>query len=428
MSTIKKLCSALSLLLAAILASGSLSFAGEIDILVDKLVEKGVLTKSEAQEILTETKEEIKAQMAKGELDTVPSWVQNTKIKGDIRTRYQWDKRKGSGNQNERARTRFRIGVDSKVNEKANAHLQLATGSRSDLRSTNQTWGGNSNEAFGHWDIWIDQAYMDYTAFPWLTLIAGKMPIKSAIWQTGDMLFDTDINPEGGMAAVETALSDNVSLFANTGWMVMQDGSQNADVTMAYIQPGVAAKLGENAKLKLVAGYLQYNSLKGKDLDTSVSTKSSDTNSTDAAGGLKYDFNSWIANAELGISNPFVFLPSIPYFAVFGDYVNNTDPSSENDGFLAGFKFGEKKVKEFGQWEGKYMYREIGKDAVLDIFPDSDALSGKTDIKSHELAFTYGLGKNMTFGLDYYISQRLKDISSGDSKEHLVQADVVYKF
>lgn len=427
MRSIVRLYLVFSFLLTMVLMP-SASFAGEIDILVQKLVEKGVLDYGEAQEILTETKEEIRTELAAGKSESVPAWVQNVKLKGDLRTRYQWEKRKGSGNQNERVRVRFRLGVDAKVNEKTGAHLQFATGSRSDLRSTNQTLGGNSNEAFGHYDIWIDQVYMDYVAFPWLTLMAGKMPLKSVFWQTGDMLFDTDINPDGASVVFERPVSDNVKFFTNTGWWILQDGSQVADATMAYIQPGIKVKVGENKNLKLGGGYLYYNSLKGKDLDTAVSSKSADTNSTDASGGLKYDFNSYFLNAELGIADPFSFLPAVPYLAIFGDYVNNTDPSSENDGFLVGCKFGENKVSNKGQWQAKYQYREIGKDAVLDVFPDSDALGGKTDVKSHEFIWEYGLGKNITLGVDYYLSERIKSSSNDHSKEHLVQADVVYKF
>jgi hypothetical protein len=427
MKGMRNLCLALSFLVTVMLVPG-LCFAGEIDILIEKLVEKGVLSHGEAQEILTETKETVRAELAAGKSASVPKWVQDTKIKGDVRVRYQTEKRKGSGNANERVRSRFRLGLDSKVNEKTDVHFQLATGSRSDARSTNQTWGGNSNEAFGHWDIWIDQAYVDYLASPWLTLMAGKLKLKKAFWETGDILFDTDISPDGASAVINTPLNDSVKFFTNSGWWMLQDGSHHADVTMAYVQPGISMKLNDKTILKLAGGYLQFNSLKGKDLDAVVSSKSSDTNSTDDAGGLKYDFTNVIANAELGIKEPFAFLPFIPYLAVFGDYVTNTDPSDENNAFIVGFKFGEKKVKNFGQWQTKYSYREVEKDAILDILPDSDALGGKTDIKSHEIIFNYGLGKGFTLGLDYYLSERLKAVSNNHSREHLFQADLVYKF
>ncbi|MFH1854094.1 MAG: putative porin [Candidatus Omnitrophota bacterium] len=426
MNSKRKFYLVVSFLLAVFVVPG-LCFAGEIDILVAKLVEKGILTQDEAEEIVTETKKELKEETAKDESDIIPKWVQNIKMKGDLRTRYQWETLKGSG-ENERVRVRLRLGMDAKVNEKANAHVQLATGSRNDLRSTNQTLGGNSNEAFGHYDIWLDQAYMNYAAMPWLTMMAGKMPLKEVFWETGDMLFDTDINPDGTTVKFDKPLNDNIGLFADAGWWVLQDGGAgSADVTMVYLQPGIGVNLNEKTKLKTAVGYMQYNNLKGKDLDVTVSSKSSDTNSTDAGGGLKYDFNSWVVNAELGIDEPFSFLPAIPYISLFGDYVNNPDPDSGNTGYLVGCKFGAKKVKE-GQWQGKYMYRHVGEDAVLDIFPDSDCLGGATDVKSHELVWEYGLGKSLIFELDYCLSERIKASEDNYSKEHLLQADVVYSF
>jgi len=57
-----------------------------------------------------------------------------------------------------------------------------------------------------------------------------------------------------------------------------------------------------------------------------------------------------------------------------------------------------------------YIDRHLKKDAWIDIFPDSDAYSGHTDVKGHELAFTYGVGKNVTLGIDYYyISKALAE-------------------
>ena len=65
------------------------SYAGEIDLLLQKLVDKGVLTAGEAQQIGTETKEQVKSEIAKGKYSSLPEWVQNIKMKGDFRVRYQ---------------------------------------------------------------------------------------------------------------------------------------------------------------------------------------------------------------------------------------------------------------------------------------------------------------------------------------------------
>ena len=54
--------------------------ASEVDILVQKLVEKGILTPGEAQQVVAETKEEVRKDLAKGTSASVPQWVQNIKM------------------------------------------------------------------------------------------------------------------------------------------------------------------------------------------------------------------------------------------------------------------------------------------------------------------------------------------------------------
>jgi len=103
--------------------------------------------------------------------------------------------------------------------------------------------------------------------------------------------------------------------------------------------------------------------------------------------------------------------------------VHNPDPSEENNGYLFGIKFGAEKIKR-GRWQAKYMYRHLEKDAWIDIFPDSDAYSGHTDVKGHEVTFTYGIGKNVALGIDYYYMERIK----GTGRRHLLQIDWKIKF
>ena len=74
------------------------SYASEVDALLQKLIEKGVLNASEAQQIRTETNEEIaKTDKQKEEdfkklsKDVLPDWVKNTKMTGDFRLRYDYD-------------------------------------------------------------------------------------------------------------------------------------------------------------------------------------------------------------------------------------------------------------------------------------------------------------------------------------------------
>ena len=88
-----------------VLSTCTPAMAGEVDILVRKLVEKGILNKDEGDKILQETKQEaakekeqavkeVKAEVAKeakeGKFGIIPEWVRKTKFYGDFRLRYEY--------------------------------------------------------------------------------------------------------------------------------------------------------------------------------------------------------------------------------------------------------------------------------------------------------------------------------------------------
>ena len=402
------------LVFAWLLLIPGLAYSGEIDILVEKLVEKGILSPGEARAILIETKEEVKKDLAKGELEGLPKWVQNTKIKGDLRLRYQWEDKHDAPDRH-RGRYRFRLGLETKVNEAVKIAAGLATGG-DDARSTNQTMC----DGFSTPDIRLDYAYAEWMATPWLTLKAGKIKsVKKVIFRPSDLLWDSDINPEG-ISFLLSKKMNNCDLFVNTGlWVLDESSSDTSDPFMWVIQPGFKYKFDEKTHIKMaVAGYI-FDNVEGATL-TNGDDNSGKYNTLEG-GALKYNYNSIAPSIEMGFKEPFGGL--IPYLAVFGDYVYNPDPSEENNGYLLGVKFGAEKVKK-GRWQAKYMYRHLEKDAWIDIFPDSDAYSGHTDVKGHEFAFTYGIGKNVTLGLDYYYMERIK----GTGRRHLLQLDWKLKF
>ena len=403
------------LVFAWLLLIPGLAYSGEIDILVEKLVEKGILSPGEARAILIETKEEVKKDLAKGELGGLPKWVQNTKIKGDLRLRYQWEDKHDAPDRH-RGRYRFRLGLETKVNEAVKVAAGLATGG-DDARSTNQTMC----DGFSTPDIRLDYAYAEWMAASWLTLKAGKIKsVKKVIFRPSDLLWDSDINPEG-ISFLLSKKMNNCDLFMNTGfWVLDESSSDTSDPFMCVIQPGFKYKFDEKTHIKMaVAGYI-FDNVEGATL-TNGDDNSGKYNTLEG-GALKYNYNSIAPSIEVGFKEPFGGL--IPYLAVFCDYVYNPDPSEENNGYLLGIKFGAEKVKEWGQWQAKYMYRHLEKDAWIDIFPDSDAYSGHTDVEGHEFALTYGIGRNVTLGVDYYYMERIK----GTGRRHLLQLDWELKF
>ncbi len=398
-----------------------MSHAGEVSVLLEKLVDKGILTPNEAKIIEQETKTQVSKDLVQKNSYSLPDWVQSMKLKGDARLRYQYEKKDGDAGSRNRARTRFRMGLDFNPIKNVTVGAGLSGGT-TDPRSTNDTW----QNTFERPDVRLDYASIEYAAAPWAQLVGGKFIFKDYLWQTTDMLWDTDINPYGFSAHLSHSIADDVEGFLNAGWWLIDENgiSKNQDPNLFYAQGG-AGYMGEKLDAKFAGTWYVFNGVKGYDLDNELNTNSQVGGVADA--GLKYDYDSFALDAEFGVSN---ILGGLPYgiderIAVYGNFIVNPDPSEQNIGWAAGFNFGNKKVNAAKQWQMKYQYVYLGKDAFPDTFPDSDRYGGRTDVKSHEVIFNIGLMKNVTFGVDYYMSNRIKATSN---TEHVVQGDLVVKF
>ncbi len=231
------------------------SYAGEVDILLQKLVEKGVLSAGEAQEIKTETQEQVKKEIAEGKFSSLPQWVQNTKLKGDLRLRYQYKHEKADNNyakDTNIGRLRARLGLETKINEKIKAGIGIATNSSGDPRSTNITFGDKNGGYSTKMEIRLDHAYAKYMPTQWLNLVGGKMLLGDVLWEPTDLVWDTDITPEGGVIGINKNLGSNATVFMNTGVLFgTADTSTNADPVMMYlVQPGLGYKFNDRLSLK----------------------------------------------------------------------------------------------------------------------------------------------------------------------------------
>jgi len=399
--------------------------AGEMDILLSKLVEKGVLTPGEAQQIKTETQEQVKKEIAQGKYSNLPQWLQTMKLKGDFRLRYQNDHSKSSSINQSRGRIRLRLGLESKVNEKLIVGVGLATGKTGDPRSTNQTF----TDSFDKKPFILDYAYAQYSPVRWAALTGGKM--KNPLWEPGDLIWDTDITPEGGALQLNKKIGSNTEAFLNAGVFVIDEqSSSDHDPVLYAIQPGIKYMLSDSVGIKGAVSYYNFSNIKGNALEYGSGTNSKMPGSTTL---YRYDYFNVNPAVEVGIKEPFKALGvNVPYLALFGEYVNNINSAvkKDNTGYMLGFKFGVEKVEKFGDWQFKYNYALLGRDAVPDILPDSDRYSGKTGMKAHEGVLDFGLGKNTWLGLDYYYGEQLKG-NFGQSQSRpasVVQVDWNMKF
>jgi hypothetical protein len=427
------------------------SYAGEMDILLQKLVEKGILTASEAQEIRTETNDEIaKEEKQKEEgykklaKDSMPDWVKNIKLKGDFRLRYQWDKAKQAAavaSQRNRARIRLRVGAETKLIDQFKVGFGIATGTSNDPRSTNYTLG----DSFSFKDIILDYAYGQYDPdlsnyLPSLSvsLIGGKFP--NPIWEPVDMLWDTDIRPEGVAATINYKFDPDLNFFLNSGFFILDESlPDKGDPIMFVVQPGVNWKVTDNIELMGAVDNYFFNGVKDHvalDFNSGTNTIARSSNmSPIAAPVYQSNYNSIAPKFEIGFIEPFKFAgfeTGIPYLSFLGEYINNWDKSDQDNGWALGGKLGYKKISDKGQWQLCYNYRFLERDAWLDIFPDSDFYGGRTNAKGHNAIFQYGISKNSLLNLEYYetmsMTRASRDSDSSRLPAQVLQADWIVKF
>lgn len=398
--------------------------AGEVDILVRKLVEKGVLSRQDAEDILRETRIEAekereqtiaatKEALISGEdapfmlADALPAWIKNTRIKGDFRLRYESKERDGSPDRH-RGRYRFRLGFVTKVNEKVEVGYGLASGS-SDPRSTNQTF----TNSFETPDLRLDYAYASYRPFDWLQLIGGQM--INPIWLPSSLLWDSDIRPQG-VAAVLNYKTGSFDLFMNNAFFVLDEVSGREDDPVMWVfQSGYRVNLGRQAYFKNALTIYEFSNVKGSALDYSSGTN------TTVGGVLAEDFDAFVVSGELGVQTGVAFMP---FAAAYGEYVNNRTTGDADSGYVYGIKVGHDKVGK-RQWQVDLGCYRLERDAWLDILPDADNYGGETNMQAIVAQFKYGLMDNVELGGKY---ARSEPLSSVDLEEDLFQVDLVFKF
>jgi len=332
------------------------------------------------------------------------------KLTGDLRLRYEMsDTDADASPRRNRARLRARLGLEKSVNDMVTFHGQLSTGEGSDPsnrspRSSNQSL----DSSFSGKGIFLDLAYAKFR-LPYAEVTAGK--IRNPFWRVSDVIWDTDINPEGVAAHVPIG----ESAFLNAGLFVLEeDSSTHSDSLMLGIQGGVKVKVNDTVKIMGATSLYTFSEIGGKML-----THSSGTNTRDTSGGYVEDFSTLSLSGKVGIK-----MPHKKFLGFFSDYLINLSAENNKIGGLLGIKYGDKKVRNKWQWQIKSQYRYLQTDAILDTLPDSDAFGGATGIRGIELIAKLGLAKNLVLGLDYYISE----VIATTQQQRLLQTDLSIRF
>lgn len=384
---------------ATLILTTALAFGSEVDRLVEKLVEKGILTEAEAYKIAAEAQDEANKQeaVAKTDSDKISSWIKNTSFKGDARIRYEVHERDTKADRH-RARLRFRWGFDTKVNEQIKAGFRIATGDSAQASSANQTFTNSFNDK----SIWLDRAYVTYTPVTNFSLTGGKM--ANPFYAT-NLVWSGDLNPEGVITQLNIPTQGNV--FATAGFFPVYELKDSYDdLYMLGFQLGYA-----NARFKAAASYYNYDGLKGSTAKD-VSPSFYDKGNTLSSGKYVYDYQLFNLTAELKPFEIPMGEKNLPV-KLYADYVKNlADDVKNREGYLFGVQFGSAKAKN--TWQLSYDYRRLEADAVVDFTADGSFAEGGTDARGHNIAFKYATSDKSTLGISYMIAEGLGHKKTSD--------------
>jgi hypothetical protein len=333
------------------------------------------------------------------------SWTDTIGLKGDFRFRHEWIDDARKERDRHRQRIRARLGLDAEVNDEVDVHLQICTGS--DPISGNSTlsglWAGKS--------ISLTQAWFDYQPewAPGLAIKGGKIKRPFITPMKSELIWDGDVNPEGGVVTYKTDVAEGTSvILAGYGFWTMERSSDaDSGIFGAQVAGKHEFKMGDS-DAHAGAGLSFFNYVHPTDGDGALIDDDE----------LSYELlNAWL---EFGAK-----VSGIPV-AAYVDWVKNNGADDDDTGWAIGAKVG--KAKKPGQMEGKVIYRHAEKHSSFPLLTDSDFGGGGANCEGFELGFKVNLAKHWDFGASLFVND--VGISDDDEEEDYkrLQLDLVFKF
>lgn len=346
------------------------------DAILDKLVEKGILTQDEARQLRDEADKNFRAayQSKSGLLD----WVTALRVNGDFRARYDalhgWDTTMPDRN---RFRYRARLGVTALMWDNLEAGIRLTSSEPvdsfgGDPISGNATFQDNASKKF----LYVDLAYGRWTPLDTYsfrnTLGVGKFENPFTF---SEMVFDPDYTPEGAFNQFTYTINDFHSLRWTTLVGVLDElGASSHDPLLlgTAVQWDALWSLKEGRRVmesSLGVGVLGLRN--PENLPNSAVPNQNVGNSRDTNGVLRYHYNPIVVQASFTYT-----LERFPYYSGFfpmrlaGEFMVNPAVSERNTGWWVGAFFGRPGRRR--TWELSYRYKYLEADAWYEEMVDSD--------------------------------------------------------
>ncbi|MGV1098381.1 putative porin [Thiovibrio sp. JS02] len=373
------------------------------------------------KKVTAKVEEEVKKNSG-GKVALANEFIDQLKLKGDLRVRYEirdrdYKEGQGSDISRDRWRTRFRLGgVWENKEENWQVGAGLASGG-DDPTSTNDTW--SETKVFETGDIRLDYAYAkhkwdDFT----FTMGQHQNPFESS-W----VFWDGDVR----LAGLTGQYGGKEGLFATLGGYGAKLVNDDNTATLVAGQLGYRGKAGE-AKYTLAAGYHTYSK--------SLLNEQNADFKLDSVDPEQYELN--IGDLYGDVTMP---LGEVK-FTLYGQVWQNFGADGAIGESQAGSSFTKKPEDadlgwvfgldaKYGAVKLGYAYSVVEADSLFGYLSDSDFGDGlsKTNKKGHRVQLGYSLSKNWSTSATWLSFERDEDYASAkEDQVDIYQFDVSYKF
>ncbi len=342
-------------------------------------------------------------------------WYERIQFGGDFRSRYEGFYQDGRETRH-RSRFRLRLRIDTDVNDDTHLQIQIASGDPGTPVSTNQTF----TSFFRPKPFNLDRANIRYNPSGASALTLGIGKFGSPMTRT-QMLWDDDLNFEGGYEQVAWDVSETVDVTLLALQTAVNEVSRDADSYMLGGYGEVGFSFGAHRLQVSVAdyGFGNVDQVAVGRATGPLSSLLTNLVDLDADGnivGLVSDFNMVDAIVEAEFDTGREDYP----FRVLGEYLRNTKAASDLDtGVWFEAEYGGSRTLR--TYTLGYTYGRIQQEAALSAFVFSDMPGTNTEL--HMVNIAYVPLPNLSLDLTMHVTRRLA-VDAGASNNWLTRPHV----
>ena len=335
-----------------------------------------------------------------------PSWTEGLVLDGDMRYRHETIN-DDAVSVRHRHRMRARANATATLNEEMEVGFGLSTGG-----IANDSGNQSFDEGFSRKSVGVDRAYFDWALSETLTLVGGKM--SNPFFRPGGyhLLYDGDLRPEGLALRVSSG-----SFFANASAFWAEERGSGPDTMWYGLQAGYRGSPASGVSLTAGASVHELSHAQGR--APMFTPRNGQGNQLDANGNYLYGFSQVELFGELSID-----LAGNP-LRMYVDYVTNTAAAELSDGLALGIDY--RRATDTGTWNVAWIYQDLGANAVVGAFTDSDFAGGTSDGAGHTIRAGYAFPRGWNLGLRYILGDRGE--AAGNLRDYdRLQADIVFNY